>query len=73
MKNLRFSVLLLVFFLLFSVCSYAAPAQYNNFDNSKADQGTVGARYTPSSQNELRQGFRIALINMIMTFRTGNV
>ncbi len=54
MKKVELSVLLLVFFLLFSVFSYATPAQYNNFDNSKAEQGTVGARYTPSSQKRIK-------------------
>jgi transglutaminase-like putative cysteine protease len=54
MKNLRFSVLLLVFFLLFSVCSYAAVTQYTNYDNSKTGQGSVGARYIPLSEKRTK-------------------
>lgn len=54
MRKIKLSVLLLVFFLLFSVCSYAAVGQYNSFDNSKSEKGSVGARYIPSVQKRIK-------------------
>jgi len=45
---------MVVFFLLFSVYSYAEAARYNNFDNSKTELGTVGARYIPSSPKRIK-------------------
>lgn len=54
MEKAKLSVLLLVFFLLFSVYSYAAVAQYNNFDNSKSEQGSVGARFIPAAQKRVK-------------------
>lgn len=54
MKKAKIIVPLLAFFLLFSVCSYAAVSQYDNFDNSKSEQGAVGARYIPSAQKRVK-------------------
>ncbi|MGI6084445.1 MAG: transglutaminase-like domain-containing protein [Acetivibrionales bacterium] len=54
MRKARLTVLLMVVFLLFSVCSYAAADQYNNFDNSRSELGTVGARYVPSAQKRVK-------------------
>ncbi len=54
MKKIKLSVLMLVFFLLFSVCSYASVGQNNNFDNSKSENGSVGARYIPSTQKRTK-------------------
>ncbi len=54
MKKLRFMVLLIVFFMLFSVCSYASIFQSNNFDNSKSEYGSVGARYTSYGQKRVK-------------------
>lgn len=54
MRKAKLTALLLTFFLLFSVCSYAAVSQYDNFDNSKTEQGSVGARYVPASQRRIK-------------------
>ena len=54
MRKIKLPVLMVVFFLLFSVYSYAEAARYNNFDNSKTELGTVGARYIPSSPKRIK-------------------
>lgn len=54
MKKLRFMVLLIAFFMLFSVCSYASIFQFNNFDNSKSEHGSVGAKYTSKEQKRVK-------------------
>jgi len=54
MKKVKFPVLLTVYFLLFSVYSSAAAARSDNFDNSKIELGTVGARYIPSAPKRIK-------------------
>ena len=54
MKKLRFMVLLIAFFMLFSVCSHASIFQFNNFDNSKSEHGSVGAKYTSKEQKRVK-------------------
>ncbi len=54
MKKGKLIILLLAFFLLFSVCSYAEVPKYDNFDNSKSEYGSVGAKYVPYEQKRVK-------------------
>ena len=53
-KKVKFPVLLTVFFLLLSVYSNALAFRSSNFDNSKIELGTVGARYIPSAPKRVK-------------------
>jgi len=55
MKKIKLPVLMpVLFFLLFSVYSHAEAVRSGNFDNSRTEMGTVGARYIPSVPKRIK-------------------